>query len=95
MWTAKLEKFAAKIENVPLEQITQTASVVLDDVRKILESKDTQDLFKNANGALVGAVVHACGVVHRQRADGECRCDVAVTRQRVGHLPRVARLGGQ
>jgi phospholipid/cholesterol/gamma-HCH transport system substrate-binding protein len=52
VWTAKLERFAATIEKVPLEQIAQRASVVLDDVRKILESKDTQDLFRNANGAL-------------------------------------------
>ena len=63
VWTAKLERFAATIEKVPLEQIAHTASVVLDDVRKILESKDTQDLFRNANGALSEArtLVHRVG----------------------------------
>jgi phospholipid/cholesterol/gamma-HCH transport system substrate-binding protein len=55
VWTAKLERFADKIEKIPLEQITQTAAVILDDARKILESKDTQDLFRNANGALAEA----------------------------------------
>ncbi|HXJ77365.1 MAG TPA: MlaD family protein [Candidatus Methylomirabilis sp.] len=55
VWTAKLERFAEKIDKIPLEQIGQTAAVMLDDARKILESKDTQDLLRNANGALAEA----------------------------------------
>jgi len=55
VWTAKLERFAEKIDKIPLDQITQTAVVILDGARKILESKDTQALFGNANAALVEA----------------------------------------
>ena len=55
LWTAKLEKFAAKIENIPLDQIAQTAGVILNDVEKIVGSKETQELVRNANAALVDA----------------------------------------
>jgi paraquat-inducible protein B len=55
VWTAKLERFAEKIAKIPLEQIVVTAAVMLEDVRKILESKETQDLFRNTNAALVDA----------------------------------------
>ena len=55
VWTAKLEKFAAAIEKVPLDHIAQTVSSVLDEVNTIVKSKDTHELFRNANGALVDA----------------------------------------
>jgi paraquat-inducible protein B len=55
VWTAKLERFANKIEKVPLDQIGQTAADVLEGVKKIVESKETQDLPRNANAALVDA----------------------------------------
>jgi len=65
VWTAKLERFAEKIDKIPLEQIGQTVAVVLEDARAILESKDTQDLFRNASGALAEART----LVHR--VDGQ------------------------
>src|SRR5262245_11831703 len=55
VWTAKLERFAAKIEKVPLDQIGQTTAAILEDVKTIVESKDTQDLFRNTNAAVVEA----------------------------------------
>ncbi|HXJ82732.1 MAG TPA: MlaD family protein [Candidatus Methylomirabilis sp.] len=55
VWTAKLEKLAAAIEKVPLDHIAQTTSAILDQVKTIVESKDTHELFRNANGALVDA----------------------------------------
>ena len=42
VWTAKLERFAATIEKVPLEQMAQTTAAVLEDVKKIVESKETR-----------------------------------------------------
>jgi hypothetical protein len=55
VWTAKLEKFAAMIEKVPLDQIGQSAAALLEDVRHIVESKDTGDLLPNANAAIADA----------------------------------------
>jgi paraquat-inducible protein B len=55
VWTAKLEKFASQIEKLPLDQIGQTVAVILDDVKKIAQSKDTQDLLRNTNGAITDA----------------------------------------
>ena len=52
VWTAKLERFADKIENIPLEQIGQSAAAVLDGVKNIVDSKEAHDLFKNANAAM-------------------------------------------
>jgi paraquat-inducible protein B len=52
VWTAKLERFADKIEKVPLDQIGQTTAVILEEVKKIVGSKETQDLFPNANAAI-------------------------------------------
>lgn len=55
VWTAKLERFAEKIEKIPLNQIGETAAVLLQDVKGIVESKETQALVRNANAALVDA----------------------------------------
>ena len=55
VWTAKLEKFAATIEKVPIDQIGQSAAALLEDVRKIVETKDTRELMQNANAALLDA----------------------------------------
>jgi paraquat-inducible protein B len=55
VWTAKLEKFASTIEKIPLDQIGQSAAALLEDVRKIVETKETRELVQNANGALVDA----------------------------------------
>jgi phospholipid/cholesterol/gamma-HCH transport system substrate-binding protein len=55
VWTAKLERFAETIEKVPLDHIAQTTSVILDEVKKIVESKETHDLFRNTNAAIVDA----------------------------------------
>jgi paraquat-inducible protein B len=55
VWTAKLERFAEKIENIPLEQIGEATSVILQDVKRIVESKETQELVRNANAALIDA----------------------------------------
>ena len=55
VWTAKLEKFAEVIGKVPLEHIAVTVSSILYDVKAIVETKDTRDLVKNANGALTDA----------------------------------------
>ena len=55
VWTAKLERFADTIEKVPLEQIGQTAAAILEDVKKIVGSKETQDLLRNTNAAITDA----------------------------------------
>jgi paraquat-inducible protein B len=55
VWTAKLERLAAKIEKVPLDQIAQTAGAVLEGARKIVDSKETQDLLRNTNAAIIDA----------------------------------------
>ena len=55
VWTAKLERFADKIEKVPLDQIGQTTALILEEVKKIVESKATHDLFPNANAAITDA----------------------------------------
>jgi paraquat-inducible protein B len=55
VWTAKLEKFATALEKVPLDHIAQTVSSVLDEVNVIVKSKDTHEIFRSANGALVDA----------------------------------------
>ena len=55
VWTAKLEKFAEVIGKVPLEHIAVTVSSILDDVKAIVETKDTRELVRNANGALTDA----------------------------------------
>jgi paraquat-inducible protein B len=52
VWTAKLERFADRIEKVPLDQIIQTAAVILDEVKQIVASKDAHDLFRNGNAAI-------------------------------------------
>jgi len=61
VWTAKLERFANKIEKVPLDQIGQRAAAILEDVKEIVESKGTRDLLPNANSAVSDARV----LVHR------------------------------
>src|SRR5258705_3920188 len=61
VWTAKLERFADTIEKVPLEQIAQTTAAILQDVQKIVESKETRDLFQNANAP----IAHARTLVRR------------------------------
>jgi len=55
VWTAKLERLADKIEKVPLDQIGQTASAVLEDVKRLVESKETQDLLRNTNATITEA----------------------------------------
>jgi paraquat-inducible protein B len=55
VWTAKLERFAAKIDQIPLEQIGQSAAETLDGVKKIVQSKETQELLRNANAAIADA----------------------------------------
>lgn len=55
VWTAKLERFAATIEKVPLEQIAQTTAAILADVKTIVESKEARALLPSANAALVDA----------------------------------------
>ena len=52
LWTAKLERFAEKIEKIPLDHIGQSAAAVLDGVRTMVDSKDAHDLFKNVNAAI-------------------------------------------
>ena len=55
VWTAKLERFADAIGKVPLEQIALTAAAVLEDVKKIVESRETRELLPSANAAIVDA----------------------------------------
>ena len=52
LWTAKLERFAEKIEKIPLDHIGQSAAAVLDGVRNMVDSKEAQDLLKNADVAI-------------------------------------------
>jgi paraquat-inducible protein B len=52
VWTAKLEKLADTIEKIPLDHITETAAVILEEVKKIVQSRDTHDLFPSANAAI-------------------------------------------
>jgi len=61
VWTAKLERFVDKIDKVPLEQIGQTTAVILEEVKKIVEAKETHNLLPNANRA----ITDARGLVHR------------------------------
>ena len=53
--TAKLESFVKNLEKVPLDQIGESASAVLAEVRKIVEAKETHELVRNANDAIVDA----------------------------------------
>jgi paraquat-inducible protein B len=55
VWTAKLAKLADTIEKVPLEQMAQTTAAILEDVKKIVESKETRNLLPSINGAIVDA----------------------------------------
>src|SRR5262249_32057338 len=55
VWTAKLEKFAEKIDKIPLNDIGESAAAVLQNVKRIVESKETQELIRNGNAALVDA----------------------------------------
>jgi paraquat-inducible protein B len=55
VWTAKLERFAEKIDKIPLEQIGQSAAETLDGVKKIVHSRETQELVRNANAAIADA----------------------------------------
>ena len=55
VWTAKLERFAEKIDKIPLEQIGQSAAETLDGVQKIVQSKETQELVRNVNAAIADA----------------------------------------
>jgi len=52
VWTAKLERFANTLEKVPLDQIGDTTAVVLEEVKKLIQSKAAQDLLPNTNGAI-------------------------------------------
>jgi phospholipid/cholesterol/gamma-HCH transport system substrate-binding protein len=52
VWTAKLERFAEKIEKIPLDHIGQSAAAVLDGVRNMVDSKEAQDLLRNADAAI-------------------------------------------
>jgi paraquat-inducible protein B len=52
VWTAKLERFADTIEKVPLDQIGKATAVILEEVKKIVESKETHDLFRNTNATI-------------------------------------------
>jgi paraquat-inducible protein B len=61
VWTAKLERFANTIEKVPLDQIGETTAVILGEVKKLVQSRDAQDLLRNTNGA----VGDARTLVHR------------------------------
>jgi paraquat-inducible protein B len=60
VWTAKLQKLTDMLEKLPLDQIGQNAVAVLEDVKQILESKDTRALLPNANSAIgdVRTLVH-------------------------------------
>ncbi len=55
VWTAKLERLVEKIDNIPLEQIAQTTGAFLEGARKLVDSKETQDLLRNTNAAIVDA----------------------------------------
>ena len=64
VWTAKLERLADKIDGVPLDEIARTTGVILEDVKRIVESKETQDLVRNASAAMG----EARALVHRVNA---------------------------
>lgn len=55
VWTAKLERFAATLEKVPLEQIAQTTAAILADVKTIVESKEIRDFLPSVEAALADA----------------------------------------
>jgi paraquat-inducible protein B len=55
VWAEKLERLAAKIEKIPLDEIGQTTSAVLADVRRLVEAKETQELIRNTNATVVDA----------------------------------------
>jgi paraquat-inducible protein B len=55
VWTAKLERFAATLEKIPLEQMAQATAAIVEEVKKIVESKETRDLFRNTNSTLADA----------------------------------------
>jgi paraquat-inducible protein B len=55
VWTAKLERLAEKIEKVPFDQIGLTVSAVLEDVERLVDSKETQDLLRNTNATITEA----------------------------------------
>lgn len=52
VWTEKLERLANKIEKIPLDEIGQTTSAVLTDVKRLVESKETQELIRNTNATV-------------------------------------------
>src|SRR5262245_30434634 len=52
VWTAKLGKLADTIEKVPLEQMAQTTAAILEDVKSIVGSKETQTLLSSASAAV-------------------------------------------
>jgi len=52
VWTAKLEQFANRIGNIPIEEIGQSAAAILADVKQIVAAKGTHDLLPNANSAV-------------------------------------------
>ena len=67
VWTAKLERFADKIEKVPLDHIGQTTAAILDggqDDRR--RPRTPSDLFRNANAA------------HRRRPDARRQVDAQI-----------------
>ena len=77
VWTAKLEKFADAIEKVPLDQIAADGVVgPRRRSRQIVESKETHELFRNANAAIVDA--------RRARRQGR-RADRSAARPGQGH----------
>ena len=53
--TAKIEQFMKSIDKVPLDQIGDSASAILAEVKEIVKSKDTHEIFRNANAVLVDA----------------------------------------
>ena len=55
IWTAKLERLADTIEKIPLDQIGQNVATILADVKGIVGSKGTRDLFPSANSAVADA----------------------------------------
>jgi paraquat-inducible protein B len=64
VWTAKLERLADKLDGVPLDQIARTMGVILEDVKRIVESKEAQDLVRNASAAMgeARALVHRVNI---------------------------------
>jgi paraquat-inducible protein B len=64
VWTAKLERLADRIDGIPLDEIARTMGVILEDVKRIVESKETQDLVRNTSAA----IGEARALVHRVNA---------------------------